>query len=112
VEEATHTLLLLPLKLRSGADLFPFCGFSIGNGLYCGVIAASSGALERKNIYWNGPDLLVVEVRLVVLLSAGLPMPLVAFFGTILAFKKIGRGSGNCCYRLSPRGSFQKLSKK
>ena len=39
---------LLPLKLRFVEDLLPFCGFSAGNRLLCGAIAASSGALWRK----------------------------------------------------------------
>ena len=39
---------LLPLKLRSGANLLPFCGFSAGNRLLCGAIAASTGASWRK----------------------------------------------------------------
>ena len=45
---ALHPLPLLPLKLRSVADLLPFCGFSAGNRLLCGAIAASTGALWRK----------------------------------------------------------------
>ncbi len=39
---------MLPLKLRSAADLLPFCGFSAGNRLLCGAIAASTGASRRK----------------------------------------------------------------
>jgi hypothetical protein len=40
-------------------------------------------SIGKKNIAWNGPDLLAAEVGLVALLSVGLPMPLVAVFGTI-----------------------------
>jgi hypothetical protein len=45
----------------------------------------------------NGPYLLLVAVRLVVLLS-GLPMPLVAVLATYnWLSKRNGKGSGNCC---------------
>ncbi len=43
-----NPLPLLPLKLIYVEDLLPFCGFSAGNRLLCGAIAASTGALWRK----------------------------------------------------------------
>ena len=43
-----NSVPLLPLKLRYVADLLPFCGFSAGNRLLCGAIAASTGASRRK----------------------------------------------------------------
>ena len=51
----------------------------------------------------------MVEVGLVVLLSVGLPMSMVALLA-IIGFKINGRGSRNCFYRSSPKGSFEKLS--
>ena len=45
---ALNPLPLLPLKLRYVADLLPFCGFSAGNRLLCGAIAASTGASRIK----------------------------------------------------------------
>ncbi len=45
---------------------------------------------EKK--YWNGPDVLVVEVGSVMLLSEGLPMPLMAVFGTN-GFQKKSEGA-------------------
>ena len=47
---ALNPLPLLPLKLRFVADRMPFCGFSAGNRLLCGAIAASAGA-SRRNYY-------------------------------------------------------------
>ncbi len=45
---ALNPLPLLPLKLRSVADLLPFCGFSAGNRLLCGAAAAFTLASRRK----------------------------------------------------------------
>ena len=39
---------LISLKLRYVADLLPFCSFSAGNRLVCGVVAASTGTSWRK----------------------------------------------------------------
>jgi hypothetical protein len=47
---ALNPLPLLPLKLRFDEDLLPFCGFSAGNRLLCGAIAASTGALWKEYI--------------------------------------------------------------
>ena len=43
-----NSLPLLPLKLRSVADLLPFCGFSAGTRLLCGAITASTRASRKK----------------------------------------------------------------
>ena len=45
---ALNPLPLLPLKLIYVADMLPFCGFSAGNRLLCGVVDASTLASWRK----------------------------------------------------------------
>ena len=54
----------------------------------------------------------MVEVGLVMLLSAGLPMPLVAVFGTIGFKKKIGRGSRSLLLSLKSQGVLPEALKK
>ncbi len=59
----------------------------------------------------NGPDLFVVEVGLAVLLSVGLPMPLVAVLATI-GFRKKRRGLRELLLPLKSQGNLREALKK
>ncbi len=72
-------------------------------------IPASTGASGRKKSDGNGPDLSVLEVDLMVLVSVGLPMPRMAVLATVEFQKKNGRGLRNCRYCKSPVVSFEML---
>ena len=69
-------------------------------------------SIGEKNIAWNGPDLLVVELGLVALLSAGPPMPLVAVFGTIGFKQKNRKGLRELLLPLKSQGVLPEALKK
>ncbi len=93
---AISTLLLLPLKLRSGAGLLPFGASPLVNGSDAKLKLLLPEHRGETN-FGKGSNLLVVVlvmVRLLVVVVVTLPMSTVMVF-VIFGFRKnIARGSG------------------
>ena len=99
-----NSLPRLPLKLRYVADMLPFCGFSVGNRLLCGAIAASAGASRSK--YYRAWSKSLDGGGVACYGASGgrvMPMPLVVdrvIWGFPKTHTLVGAQKfGLCCYR-------------